>query len=146
MDEGAKKAIKLRAKKAKERIKYHENVNKTNEDNTTCAEQKVAVENARNNARDMNVVATRTATDTKVFRGATKSKANTVAVKSELVKPRIEIDDDEKLEAIEGNKMGVVSTRVVRNFVIVSVRGEHWHAFIAFAKSARAFAHFTVRA
>ena len=120
MDEGAKKAIKLRAKKAKERIKYHGNVNKTNEDDTTCAEQKVAVENARNNARDMNVVATRTATDTKVFRGATKSnKANTVAVKSELVKPRIEIDDDEKLEAIEGNKMGVVSARLVTVVIIM---------------------------
>ena len=107
MDEGAKKAIKLRAKKAKERIKYHGNVNKTNEDDTSCAEQKVAVENARNNARDMNVVAT------KVFRGATKSKANTAAVKSELVKPRIENDDEEKVEAIEGNKMGVVSARLV---------------------------------
>ena len=119
MDEGAKKAIKLRAKKAKERIKYHGNVNKTNEDDTSCAGQKVAVENARKNARDMNVVATRSATDTNVFRGATKSKANTAAVKSELVKPRIENDDEEKVEAIEGNKMGVVSARLVTVVIIM---------------------------
>ena len=88
-----------------------------------CAEQNVVAVNVRNNARDMNVVAIRTAiTDTnKVFRGATKSnKANTVAVKSELVKPRIEIDDDEKLEAIEGNKMGVVSARLVTVIIMRS--------------------------
>ena len=119
MNEGAKKPdgstekLKLRAKnKAKERVvqKYNENTIKTKEH---VCERKVAAENARNNAK-VNVVATRTATDTKVFRGATKSnKANTVAVKSELVKPRIEIDDDEKVEAIEGNKMGVVSARLV---------------------------------
>ena len=87
-----------------------------------CAEQNVVAVNVRNNARDiMNVVSARTATDTKVFRGATKSnKANTVAVKSELVKPRIEIDDDEKLEAIEGNKMGVVSARLVTVIIMRS--------------------------
>ena len=87
-----------------------------------CAEQNVVAVNVRNNARDMNVVAIRTAiTDTnKVFRGATKSnKANTVAVKSELVKPRIEIDDEEKVEAIEGNKMGVVSARLVTVVIIM---------------------------
>ena len=85
-----------------------------------CAEQNVVAVNVRNNARDMNVVSTRTATDTKVFRGATKSnKANTVAVKSELVKPRIEIDDEEKVEAIEGNKMGVVSARLVTVVIIM---------------------------
>ena len=127
MNEGAKKPdgstekLKLRAKnKAKERVvqKYYENTNKTKEH---VCERKVAAENARNNARDMNVVATRTAPDTKVFRGATKSnKANTVAVKSELVKPRIEIDDEEKVEAIEGNKMGVVSARLVTVIIMRS--------------------------
>ena len=127
MNEGAKKPdgstekLKLRAKnKAKERVvqKYYEN---TKKENDACAERNVAVdENTRSNAK-VNVVSTRTTTDTKVFRGATKSnKANTVAVKSELVKPRIEIDDDEKLEAIEGNKMGVVSARLVTVIIMRS--------------------------
>ena len=130
MNEGAKKPdgstekLKLRAKnKAKERVvqKYYENTNKTKENDDACAERNAAVdENARNDAT-VNVVSTRTTTDTKVFRGATKSnKANTVAVKSELVKPRIEIDDDEKLEAIEGNKMGVVSARLVTVIIMRS--------------------------
>ena len=129
MNEGAKKPdgstekLKLRAKnKAKERVvqKYYENTNKTKE-NDACAERKVAAENARNDAT-VNVVSTRTATDTKVFRSATKSnKANTVAVKSELVKPiSIKIDDEEKVEAIEGNKMGVVSARLVTVIIMRS--------------------------
>ena len=129
VNEGAKKPdgstekLKLRAKnKAKERVvqKYYENTNKTKE-NDACAERKVAAENARNDAK-VNVVSTRTTTDTKVFRSATKSnKANTVAMKSELVKPiSIKIDDEEKLEAIEGNKMGVVSARLVTVIIMRS--------------------------
>jgi ABC-type metal ion transport system substrate-binding protein len=81
-------------------------------DDSLCAERKIATENAHSNTT-VNVVATRTTTDNNdVFRGETKSKAK-VAVESEFVKPHcsvgIKIDDEKKVEAIEGNIAGVVS-------------------------------------
>ena len=54
---------------------------KTNKDVVDAfAEQNVVAENVRNNARNMNVVATRTATDNEEFRGATKTKAKVCSV------------------------------------------------------------------
>ena len=103
MTDDIKEELKWRAKKAKERFKFSENTTIEEDDKKI-----IVAKNARNNARDMNVVATRAATDTKEFRGEMKHKANKVAVKSKSVKPSVKIDGEKKVDAIKGNKAGLV--------------------------------------